>query len=74
MMSEVMRLTTFFATLSLMSLFATSIALAAAGAMNTSGVPLLCRECAPMMTAKFKPPNDPRIVTRRAADPQFEAI
>jgi hypothetical protein len=42
MMDEVMRLTTFFATLAVSSLFATSIAVAAAGAMNTSGRPLLC--------------------------------
>ena len=74
MMSEVMRLTTFFATLSLLSLFATSIALAAAGAMNTSGIPLLCRDCSAVLTARLKPPNDQQIVTRRAVDPQFEAI
>ena len=65
MMSEVMRLTTFFATLAVTSLFATSIALAAAGAMNTSGVPLLCRTCAPLATAKIKPPN-PNLHSRRA--------
>ena len=65
MMSEVMRLTTFFATLSLMSLFATSVALAAAGVMNTSGVPLLCRNCEPIVSAKFKPVA-PILHSRRA--------
>ncbi len=65
MMSEVMRLTTFFATLAVTSLFATSIALAAAGAMNTSGVPLLCRTCEPNATAKFKP-SAPSMHSRRA--------
>jgi hypothetical protein len=65
MMSEVMRLTTFFATLAVTSLFATSIALAAAGAMNTSGVPLLCRTCEPNAVAKIKPPA-PSMHSRRA--------
>jgi hypothetical protein len=74
MMSEVMRLTTFFATLTVTSLFASSIALAAAGVMNTSGAPLLCRECSAVMTAKFKPPHDPRIISRRAAGPLFKTI
>ena len=40
MMNEVMRLTTFFATLSVSSLFATSIALAVAGAAR---IPAACR-------------------------------
>ena len=55
MMNEVMRLTTFFATLSVSSLFATSIALAVVGATNTSGVPLLCRDCVPTIASIAKP-------------------
>ena len=65
MMSEVMRLTTFFATLAMVSLFATSIAMAAAGISNTSGVPLLCRTCEPITTVKFKLPT-PAMHSRRA--------
>jgi hypothetical protein len=72
MMSEVMRLTTFFATLSVTGLFATSIALACAGAMNTSGVPLLCRDCAPMV-AHIKKPIEPRFIVR-AAVPTAQGI
>ena len=65
MMSEVMRLTTFFATLAVMSLFATSIALAAAGAMTTSGAPLLCRMCEQNAVVKIKP-SAPSLHSRRA--------
>ena len=54
MMNEVMRLTTFFATLAVTSLFATSVAIAAAGMTNTSGRPLMCRDC---VAATPKPPN-----------------
>jgi hypothetical protein len=74
MMSEVMRLTTFFATLSLMSLFATSVAIAAAGITNTSGVPLMCRDCTRVLTAKVKPPNPPNLHSRRAAGLISKAI
>lgn len=65
MMTEVMRLTTFFATLALTSLFATSVAIAAAGFANTSGAPLLCRDCAGLSSAPAKPPS-PQLHSRRA--------
>ena len=54
MMNEVMRLTTFFSTLAVTSLFATSVAIAAAGLANTSGKPLMCQTC---VAATPKPPN-----------------
>ncbi len=74
MMSEVMRLATFFATLSVAGLFLTSIALAAAGATNTSGVPLLCRDCAAATTVKLKPPNVVRQHAGRMGLRPFSAI
>lgn len=63
MMNEVMRLTTFFSTLAVASLFATTVAIAAAGITNTSGTPLLCRDCATAVAAK--PPSN-GIHSRRA--------
>lgn len=67
MMNEVMRLTTFFATLAVSSLFATSVAIAAAGITNTSGKPLLCADC---IAAPAKPPNI-SVHSRRAPSVPF---
>lgn len=69
MMNEVMRLTTFFVTLAVTSLFATTVALAAAGLSNTSGKPLLCANCAVATAAK--PPNVSAFHSRRALGPSF---
>ncbi len=66
MMNEVMRLTTFFATLAVTSLFATSVAIAAAGIANTSGTPLFCRNCIAVTGAPAKPPNPSTLHSRRA--------
>lgn len=68
MMNEVMRLTTFFATLAVTSLFATSVALAAAGMSNTSGKPLLCRDDCVIATPK---PPAVTIHSRRALGAAF---
>jgi hypothetical protein len=74
MMNEVMRLTTFFATLAVSGLFATSVALAVAGALNTSGVPLLCRDCTPVVAARVKPPNEGNSHARPAPMPVRQVI
>ncbi len=66
-MNEVMRLATFFSTLAVTSLFATSVAIAAAGLSNTSGKPLMCRDC---VAATPKPPNI-TIHSRRAPGASF---
>jgi hypothetical protein len=74
MMSEVMRLTTFFATLAVTSLFATSVALAAAGATNTTGIPLVASISSAVAPAKIKPPSTTALHSRRAASTSAKPI